>query len=191
MALLLTSGPALEPVSLADAKMHVRVDGSDEDALVTSLIITARMSLEASLGLALINQTWTLVRDDWPRGAAVKLPLWPVQSVAFARVLAADGTPSNLLPAAYVLEGRGLPPRFVRTGLSWPKPGRVAGGIEISFVAGFGPAATDVPLPIRQALLLLIAHWYEHREPLEIGATDAPIPKPVSDLMAPFRAVQI
>jgi uncharacterized phiE125 gp8 family phage protein len=191
MALVLTSAPSLEPVSLGDAKMHLRVDGNAEDALITSLIMTSRLHIEAALGLALINQSWTLIRDQWPNGSTVKLPIRPVQSISQARVLSATGTPTNLVAADYVLEGQGVPPRFVRTGLAWPQPGRVAAGIEISFVAGFGAAATDVPLPIRQALLLLVAHWYEHRDPIEIGASDAAVPKAVSDLLSPFRTVQL
>ncbi len=191
MALVLTSAPALEPVSVAEAKMHLRIDGSDEDALISSLIMTSRLHVEAALGLALISQNWTLIRDAWPMGSTVKLPICPVQSITLARVLSASGTPTNMVASDYILEGKGVPPRFVRTGLTWPIPGRAAAGVEISFVAGFGPAAADVPLPIRQALLLLVAHWYEHRDPIEIGSGDTTIPKAVSDLLSPFRVVQI
>ena len=191
MALVLTSAPALEPVTLAEAKAHLRVDGSAEDVLISSLIMTSRLHIEAALGLALINQSWKLIRDAWPAGSSVKIPIRPVQSVTQARVLAADGTPTTMSAADYVLEGQGVPPRFVRTGLTWPVPGRVAAGIEISFVAGYGAAPSDVPAPIRQALLMLVGHWYEHRDPIEIGSGDTAIPKAVSDLLAPFRSVQI
>jgi uncharacterized phiE125 gp8 family phage protein len=191
MAMLLTGSPAVEPVTLAEAKLHLRIDGADEDVLINSLIVTSRMTIESALGLALISQTWTLVRDAWPQGSTVKLPIRPVQSINSARVLSATGVPTNLAPADYVLEGQGTPPRFVRTGWSWPQPGKVAGGIEISFVAGYGPNPSDVPSPIRQALLLLITHWYEHRDPIEFGTNEANIPKAVSDLLASFRTVKL
>jgi uncharacterized phiE125 gp8 family phage protein len=79
----------------------------------------------------------------------------------------------------------------VRTGLIWPQPGQAANGIEIDFTAGYGDAAADVPAPMRQALLLLVAHWYEHRCPIEVGAPDMVIPAVVSDLLAPYRVPRI
>ncbi len=191
MALVLTSAPAVEPISVAEAKTHMRVDDATEDVLISSLILTSRLHIEAGLGLALITQTWKLVLDRWPKTAAVPLPLRPVQSVSSATVLAADGTLSVLSPDDYVLEGQGLPPRLVRTGNPWPVPGRPAAGIEIVFTAGFGPAASDVPEPIRQALLLLVTHWYDHRAPIEIGGADTAIPRAVSELLVSYRVPRL
>jgi uncharacterized phiE125 gp8 family phage protein len=74
---------------------------------------------------------------------------------------------------------------------AWPKPGRPANGIEIAFTAGYGPVAADVPAPIRQAILLLIAHWYEHRSPLEDGIHTEPLPNMVSELLAPYRSMRL
>jgi uncharacterized phiE125 gp8 family phage protein len=68
-----------------------------------------------------------------------------------------------------------------------PAPGRSASGIEIAFSAGYGDAGTDVPAPIRQALVLLVAHWFENREPLRADAAQAEIPHMVSTLLAPYR----
>jgi uncharacterized phiE125 gp8 family phage protein len=75
----------------------------------------------------------------------------------------------------------------VPNGVSFPLPGKAAGGIEIAFTAGYGAAASDVPAPIRQALLLLVAHWYEHRDPIEIGTDATIIPAAVSELLQPYR----
>ncbi len=72
-----------------------------------------------------------------------------------------------------------------------PAPGRPIKGAEIAFTAGYGPAASDVPAPVRQALLLLVAHWYEHREPIEIGSSATAIPQTVSDLLMPHRGVRL
>ena len=191
MTLVLTSGPALEPVTIADAKAHVRLDGSSEDALIASLILTSRLHIEAALGFGLITQSWTLLLDAWPDNGTVVFPIKPVLSIVSARVLSATGASIVLAASDYLLDGAGLVPRFVRAGAGWPPPGKAANGIEISFTAGFGPAATDVPSPIRHALLLLVAHWYEHRDPFEIGFSGANIPKPVSDLLAPYRAVRL
>jgi uncharacterized phiE125 gp8 family phage protein len=191
MALVLTSGPAAVPVTVAEAKAHLRLDGSAEDLLIASLILTSRLHVEAALGLALITQSWTYVLDRWPSWPEVPIPLRPVQAIGSVIVRAADGTPVTMLPSAYMLDKHGVPPRLVRTGLAWPQPGQVAAGIEIQFTAGFGADAEDVPMPIRQGLLMLVAHWYEHRDPIEIGSQGAVIPPGVSELLAPYREARL
>jgi uncharacterized phiE125 gp8 family phage protein len=192
MPLLLTSGPAAEPVALAEAKAHLRVDGTAEDMLIASLIVTSRLHVEAAASLALITQSWSYWLDAWPRAPALRLPLRPVESIAAVRLYDANGTTTPLDPATYLLDGAGLPPRLVRQGsLLWPKPGRTANGIEIAFTAGYGDTAADVPAPLRQAILLLVAHWYEHRAPFEPGAPSAPLPDMVSELLTPYRAPRL
>jgi uncharacterized phiE125 gp8 family phage protein len=189
MALILTSGPAAEPVTLAEAKAHLRVDGSAEDAVIASLITTARLHVEAALGLALITESWSLLLDAWPEDA-VSLPIRPVQTVSAVKVTAADGGVAVLPAERYLLDGVGHPPRLVPVGEPLPAPGVPALGIEIAFTAGYGDAATDVPAPIREALLLLIAHWFEHREPA-LDAAVTRIPSAVSELLLPYRAVRL
>jgi uncharacterized phiE125 gp8 family phage protein len=196
MPLVLTSGPAVEPVTLAEAKAHLRVDGSAEDTLIASLIVTSRLHVEAAAGLALVTQSWSWYLDAWPRGHALELPLRPVQSVAAVRLYDETGAATTVDPATYFLDGAAAPPRLVRPGapnaaLPWPRPARIANGIEIAFTAGFGPAPTDVPAPLRQAILLLIAHWHEHRTPLAEGAAAEPLPDMVGALLAPYRSVRL
>jgi uncharacterized phiE125 gp8 family phage protein len=192
MALILTSGPDIEPVSLAEAKAHLRVDGSAEDTLILSLIITSRLHVEAALGLALITQSWSHFLDAWPPGIALALPLRPVQSIEAVKLYAADESVETIPADTYLLDGGATPARLVRRGnLAWPRPPRAANGIEIALVAGFGDAAADVPAPIRQAILLLVAHWYEHREPVAIGAPSTAVPPMVSDLLGPYRWVRL
>ncbi len=191
MALVLTSGPASEPVTVAEAKAHLRLDGNAEDLLIASLILTSRLHIEAAMGLALITQSWQLILDRWPSWPEVPMPLRPIQSITSVNVLAADGAAETMAASGYILDQHGWPPRLIRTGVSWPAPGRVAGGIEIAFTAGYGAEASDVPAPIRQALLMLVAHWYEHRDPIEIGSTVITIPSGVSELLAPYREAHL
>jgi len=195
MPLILISAPAVEPVTLAEAKAHLRVDDTAEDTLIASLIVTSRLHVEAVAGLALVTQSWSWYIDAWPPGLAghaVRLPLRPVQSIEAVRLYDEAGTAATLDPATYFLDGTAAPPRLIRHGaVPWTRPGRVANGIEIAFTAGYGNAAADVPAPIRQAVLLLVAHWYEHRSPLEEGAHPAPLPDMVSDLLAPYRAARL
>ena len=192
MALALTSGPAVEPVSVSEAKAHLRLDGSAEDILIASLIVTSRLHVESALGLALITQGWRLTLDRWPEDRQpVRFPLRPIASVTSVTIYDADGAPTFVPDNRYLLDGHAVSPRLIPDGNGWPQPGRKANGIEIAFEAGIGETAEDVPAPIRHAVLLLVAHWYEHRDPLEIGQAAAAIPAAVSDLLKPYREVRL
>jgi uncharacterized phiE125 gp8 family phage protein len=102
-------------------------------------------------------------------------------------LLPAEGAAVVIAPTNYLADVASVPPRLVRTGMIWPQPGKAANGIEIDLTAGYGAAADDVPAPLRQALLLLVAHWYERREPIEVGSPETSIPNSISDLLAPYR----
>jgi uncharacterized phiE125 gp8 family phage protein len=190
MSLTMTAGPALEPVSLAEAKAHLRVDGIAEDALITSLIVTSRLQLEALLGLALISQSWLWRFDAWPNNA-ITFPLRPVLSVVSVRVQNADLSFATIPPAEYSLDGHGMPARLVPMHAGFPSPGVPALGIEIQLTAGFGAAVSDVPAPLRQAILLLVAHWFENREPEAVAGTPARLPEAIAGLVASYRMVHL
>lgn len=187
MALVLTSGPATEPVTVAEAKAHLRIDGSNEDTLIASLILTSRLHVEAALGLALITQSWRMLLDAWPLTKDIEVPLRPLQSIDAVRVWPQTGSATVIDEDDYLADTASVPPRLVRTGVVWRQPGRVANGIEIDFTAGYGTEASDVPEPIRQALLLLVSHWYERRDPIEVGAANTMVPVPVSQLLEPYK----
>jgi uncharacterized phiE125 gp8 family phage protein len=192
MATVLLSGPAVEPITLAEAKAHLRVDSSGEDSLIQSLIMASRLHIEAALDLALITQSWRHQRDVWPPSRVLILPLRPIQSVTAVTLHDDDATSRSLDIEDFIVDGFANPARLVWRGPgAVPAAGMVANGIEIDFVAGHGNSPADVPQPIRQALLLLIAHWYEHREPVEIGATATTIPAGVSELLMPYRRRQL
>ena len=218
MATVQTSAPSVEPITLDEAKAHLRIDTPDEDALIQSLILTSRLHVEVALGLTLLTQTWSCFFDRWPtlrnaRGAgtpqvdtvtpypltqahgaldAITLPLSPVKSVDAIRVYAEDGTFLNLPLAGFSFDLVSRHPRIMRKqGTLTPEPGRRLNGIEVAITCGFGAQHSDVPAPIRQALLLLVAHWYEHRDPGEIGTVEARVPAAVSNLLANYLPVRL
>ena len=190
MALVLTSAPAQEPVTVSEAKAHLRVDGEAEDALIASLILTSRLHIESALGLALITQSWRVTYDRWPEAPQIELPLHPLQSVDEVRVIDPAGDATVVSASQYLVDIASQPPRLIRR-TAIAVPGQPARGIEIDFTAGFGDDPDDVPAPIRQALLLLVAHWYEHRDPIEVGAADTAVPAAVSQLLLPYRIARL
>lgn len=186
MSLVMTGAPALEPVTLAEAKAHLRIDSALEDTFIASLITTSRLQVEAILGVALITQNWTWRFDAWPRGDVV-FPLSPVSAAGSVRIQNSDLSFATVAPASYIVDGRGAPPRLIPSSANFPNPGAAALGIEIQFTAGYGALAADVPAPLRQAILLLVAHWFENREPFVEGAMPKSFPDAVIGLLEPYR----
>ncbi len=184
----LIASPASEPVTLAEAKAWLRVDSSDEDQAIASLIVAARETVESATRRALIAQSWRLTLDDWPftllQRPDMALPLAPLASVAAVRVTDAGGQPQLAPSSLWRLVG---PPDRARLAFAAqpPRAGVVAGGIEIDCVVGYG-AAADVPAPLRQAILMLVADGFENRGDGEDART-APLPKRVAALLAPYR----
>ncbi|MBB5755282.1 head-tail connector protein [Prosthecomicrobium pneumaticum] len=180
MTVALIEAPAIEPVSVAEAKAHLRLDGSEEDGLVAAAIAAARIHVEAVTGRALIAQDWRLHLDRWPAGRRIGLPVAPLIAVAAITTYDAAGMPHGLDAALWRAEPAGA--RVLL--LERPAPGLAWNGIEIDFTAGYGSTADDVPAPLRQAILILVAQWHAHRGAIEPGA--AP-PAAVEALLAPYR----
>jgi uncharacterized phiE125 gp8 family phage protein len=188
MPSILITPPALEPVSLAEARAHLRIAHVDEDALIGTLISSARRIVEARTGLFLIEQVWTSYLDDWPDDGIVLLPLSPVTVVGEVGVFGEDDVKAVIDPAHYYADLTSRPPRLLLRGSRvWARPGRIANGIAITVTAGYGPAAPSVPEALRQAVLQFVAHWYEHRG----NAVPPPLPLTIDPLIQPYRELRL
>lgn len=192
MPLILTAGPSAEPISLEEAKAHCRVDGDAEDTLIASLVLAARLHIERCLDVALISQSWSLYLDQWPERGPVELPLAPLLSINAVRLYGPTGSSMTLDPSLFDVDAYSRRPRLSRReGQSWPLPGRCVNGIEIAFTAGYGPDPEDVPMPLRLAIKMLVAHWHEAREPVLLGETADPVPSTVATLLGPYRRLKL
>jgi uncharacterized phiE125 gp8 family phage protein len=178
------NGPALEPLTLVEAKRLLRIDHADDDALVQSLVKAARQRVEARTGRALISQNWRIVMDAWPWGGRVALPVMPAQAVTAVRVFDGFGVAQTFTVPVYRLVPGTEPP--VLDASAVPAPGKARDGIEIDVTAGYGPAAADVPEPLRQAMRLMIAHAYGAVGP-DGRKTSGPEPAEINALLAPYR----
>ena len=185
MPLELITPPALEPVTLADARAHLKVDVSDDDALIARLIAAARARAEWHTGRALITQSWRLWLDTWPCSGVIELPLPPLQSVASVTAYAPDDTTTVLDPATYQVDAASSPARLtLRATVSPPTDLRALNAVAIEFTAGYGDNASDVPPPIVEAILELVAFAYENR-----GEAPAELPLDCLALLAPYRVI--
>ena len=173
---------------------------SVEDTLLTALITSARLHTEMITRRALCTQTWQALLDEWPCSDRILLPKPPLQSVASISYVGSDDTVYTFAATSYDLELAAIVPVLnpyhpngsivLSYGESWPSETlRPAAPITIEFVAGYGVAA-NVPLTLKQAMLLLIGHWYENRELMgdpKFAAALAGLPLGFDALVSPFR----
>lgn len=186
MAWKLYAAPAIEPVTLAEAKLACRVDIADDDALITAFITAARETVELIARRALINQTWDLVLDAFPGEDRLTLPRPPLSSVTSITYVSSAGVSAQVAAASYYVDTQSEPGRVVlNTGYSWPATTlRIASGVTVRYVAGYGAAASAVPERYKVAIKLLVAHWYENRAAVETsGAAPQEVPLGVVALL--------
>ena len=191
MRLTRTAAPGELPVDLATAKLHCRVDADVENDLIQGMIAAATEYLDGPagvLGRAIVTQDWLLELASWP--TCLTLPVEPVQSISIT-YLDSDGVEQPLDGTAFDLgqSGPSQPTRLVvAEGVSLPALGSGAYPVKIAITAGFGGAAA-APEGIQTAIYMLVAHWYEHRQPVVIGESVANVPMAVSALLARWRVV--
>lgn len=175
-ALSLVTPPASEPVSLTEAKAHLRLEITADDAYVGGLISAARAAIETRYSRQMVTATYTATFDGFPgEGEPICLPLSPLRSVTSIEYEDTAGDTQTLDPADYVVvAGREPSAVYPAYATIWPYTLEQAGVVRVTFTAGHGTAA-DVPAFVRQAILLLVGHWYERRELIVIGRS-APVP---------------
>jgi uncharacterized phiE125 gp8 family phage protein len=187
LPLELNTPPAVEPVTLAQAKAHLKVDTTDDDALITALISAARARAEWHTGRALITQGWTLWLDCWPASGAIEVPLPPLQSITSVTTYARDDSASVMDSALYTIDAVSAPGRLaLKSDAAPPTNLRAVNAIAVAFTAGYGDAAGDVPQILNEAILELIAYLYENR-----GEAPAELPLAALALLAPYRILKL
>lgn len=189
MAASLLTPPAIEPWTVPEAKAFLRVATDDDDAVIASLISAARGQIEAQARCKLITQTWRIVLDEWPRDGRIHARVSPLRDVVAARVFDEAGVTASIDTERF-LTGT-MPGIIVAPMWSLPAPGRARGGIELDVTAGFGDAASDVPDLLRHAVRTLVAHWYDNRGLIAIGATVAMLPGSVNAMIASYRTLSL
>lgn len=188
MTSYLLAGPAEEPVSLVEAKAYLKIDNTAEDGLITTLIGAARLHVEGVTGKALLAQSWRVVLDDWPDNGVVKLPVSPLISVTGITAVDDHGGSHDIALAQFLSEpDRLIVPRVV-VGMPMLQERQ---GLEIDYVAGFGTEPEDVPADLRQALLGLVAHWYEHRDAVIVAGSGAVVPSGFDRAVAGYKRVRL
>ncbi len=183
MPLQLVTPPAEDPVSLAEAKLHLRVDITDDDALITALISAACQAAETITGRQFVTARWKMILDGFPGrdrpgacsgdgfslpGNAILLPKCPASSVVSIQYLDMTGALQTLAGSAYTTDLACEPARITPAfGQVWPVTLPQIGAVTLTFDAGYG-AAVAVPEGIKSWIKLRVGSLYAHREEVAI-----------------------
>lgn len=166
MVISVYTAPVVEPVTVDEAKLHLRVDSTDDDIVIETVIQEAREWIEESYSLALITQTLDYYLDEYPESDVMTLPVFPLQSVTSVTSISPAAAESVFASSNYAVDAVSQPGRIrLVSGASWPSDDlRVVNGVRVRYLAGYGVAGRTVPSHVRKAMLLLIGHLYENRE---------------------------
>lgn len=165
--------PAVEPVTLAEAKKHLRVEHDADDALITASIVAAREWCETYLDATLIHTQWQMTLDFFP--VYIRLPKPPMATAAgFTDVTLTYTTDSSTivtLPTADYRIDRDSFPGELRPNYSesWPPYRADFNAITVTWYAGYGADGTSVPQRIRNGILMLLTNFYEQRNAVLVG----------------------
>lgn len=185
-----SSAPAVEPLSLAEIKGHLRIDADEtaEDTELSAFIKTARLHVERIYGQRLINQTIKIYLDDFPACAWLRLPIGPVQSISSITYQDVNDATQTWDSGNYQLDAKSNPARLaLEPDADWPdiRIGEL-NAVTITLACGHGAAGSDVPEAIRSAMKLMVGHWYEHREDTQTFSLEN-IPMGAKALLADYR----
>lgn len=206
------TAPSSEPVSLAEAKLHCRIDIDDDDDFISSLITAARSYCETFTRRAFVTQTLEITLDNYPdltrfrnfeggyptrlsycydfARSTILLPRNPIQSVSSITYLDGDGVSTVLSASNYRVDIVSEPARVTPAySLAWPTTQWVTNAITIRYIAGYG-AASAVPAELKAAIKLLVGHWYENRESVNIGNIVTEMPMAVESLLWSKRLIE-
>lgn len=172
---VLVTPPALEPISLEDAKMHLRTGGTLDDAAITRMVRGARADAEEYLGRGLLTQTWRYVQDVW--SDEIRLPRAPLQSV-IVKYYDASGALVTLASSVYTVDVTAEPGRIcLAPGQAWPAlQANRAGAVVVTYVVGYLNVAS-IPPNILDGVYMLLTRRFERRgddAPEASGALDCP-----------------
>lgn len=176
-----------EPITLADAKLHLRVDdinGSHpDDAYITALVQSARIVAEHHTQRSIAaEQTLEMALDDFPSSDCIVLERPPVQSVISVKYTDGNGVEQTFSASSYELSTYGNLSRLQLVyAATWPTTRVQRDAVRIRYVAGY--SAATLPRSLRQAMLLLIGHWYANREAVNIGNITTELPLAASTLL--------
>lgn len=180
----LVTAPTTVPITIREAKTHMRIEHTDDDVLIGDLINVAvnYVDVTGMLGKAMLTQTWS--ECFGPHLSTVRLSLGPVQSVSSITYYDANNTlQTDTLSNYYIIGTKGYITIYPKSGFTWPTVFNREDAIKITYVIGYGDTAASVPDTVLHALKMLVAHYYENRENELIGVASKTLPFGIDNLI--------
>lgn len=187
MSLRLITPPATEPITLLEARSHLHVDETADDALIATLIAAARNMVEVQTGTALLSQQWRYAGAAFPtRNGTIEVGKFPLLSVQSINYVATTGATQLLAANQYVVDtdhalGRISP----ANGVTWPATQAQSNAVQVAFTAGYATPGA-IPPTLLAALMLILGDLYANREGAIVG-TSVAINPTVEALLDPWR----
>lgn len=181
----LITAPAVEPVTVDELKLYLRIIDDAEDALLALYITAAREHAEGQMGRALAEQTRETSADAFPKSGVLRLGFAPVVSISSVKYLDEAGAEQALAPSFYTIDARGEPGALVLAlGQSWPSTAALPSAVRVQYVCG-----VSAPQILKQAVLFLAAHLYEQRLPVNVGNIVNSIPHTLDAILWANRVI--
>jgi len=217
----LITPPAIEPVTLIECKVFMRLETepddddhvNSDDEYITSLIKSAREYCEEETGRAMINQTWAIRLDGWPVTSASGDGWWDGVKLGSILQETPRALPIDHIPLSSIdhvktfhdIDGEQVMPETdyhvdtfnspgkikLKSGKSWPVVNEE--GIEIQYVVGYGSTTDKVPFPLKQAVMQLVLHWYENREAVRTTGSEgtSKVPIHIESILRKYRKLRL
>ena len=185
-SLSVATDPAVEPVTLAEAKAHLRVDIDDDNDYISALITSARIYAEEYLDRALVSQQLTMRMDTFPYEFELPRPPMAASGTLTATTVTYSidpGSSGTATPTTTTLSAdtyrvdREATPGKIRTVYNgtWPSHLTDPNAVSVTWWAGYGPSGSDCPQAIRSAILMIVAQLYERRLAADsVGGQEVP-----------------
>ena len=177
--------PTVEPLSVDDAKTHLRITSNDDDIYISSLINAARKYIESYTGRVLITQTWDMYINAFPiDDTPIEIPKSPLSSVTSITYVDNAGASQTLSSSVYTVDTDSTPGRvYLAYSQAWPATRDQRKAVKVRFVAGYGSSGDSVPEAINHALMLIVQSMKE--QPTD--KVKEYIDEAVASLLVPYR----
>ena len=188
MFLELITDSLIEPIHIDELKEHLRLSHGAEDAQISHYIKAARSWLERQLSLVCIEQEWRMTSHFIQAPSSIKIPITPLISILEVRAIVDDAGVTQAVDSTHYMIEYSLD--YSKVIFRNSNLLHNAYGVEIDFKIGYGTAADAVPAPLKQAIILLASHWFEHREQSggDYALSDMP---QISALLQPYQKIRL
>lgn len=191
MSVELVTAASGQPVNVQSVKTHCRIDSDYEDAYISGLIDAATAYFQNTTNRQLLNATYKLKLGSWPKDSVIRLPYAPLSSVTSIQYYDSAGDLQTWASDNYIVDTGSEPGKVTLTPTATvPTLESRSDALQVTYVVGYGSAATAVPELIKQALRLLVGHWYEHREAVTFGAM-ADVPMGADNIINQYRVITL